>query len=114
MFWVWVKILKFAGMLFIYLKVTSKKMCQITLLYSSLVSMHFLVALNIYFGGNRALSKDAMSEFLHNLSMPALSISDDSIVLRFDVIKKLNNNINDLINSKIHPQKNGAVFREIQ
>ena len=114
MLWVWVKFLKFADMLFIYLKVTSKKMCQITLLYSSLVSVHFLAALNIYFGGNRALSKDVMSEFLHNLSMQTLSISDDSIVLKFDVIKKLNNNINNLINSKIHLQKNGAVFREIQ
>ena len=35
MFWVWVKTLTFAGMLFIYLKVKSKKMCQITLLYTS-------------------------------------------------------------------------------
>ena len=36
----WVKILGFAGMLFIYLKVASKKVCQATLLYTSLVSLH--------------------------------------------------------------------------
>ena len=46
-----------------------------------LVSVHFLAALNIYFGGNRASSKDVMSEFFHNLSMQAFSIFDDSIVL---------------------------------
>ena len=114
MLWVWVKFLKFADMLFIYLKVTSKKMCQITLLYSSLVSVHFLAALNIYFGGNRALSKDVMSEFFHNLSMPALSISEDSIVLKFDATKKLNKNINDSVNADIHVQKKGAEISEIQ
>ena len=79
-----------------------------------LVSVHFLAALNIYFGGNRALSKDVMSEFFHNLSMHALSISDDSIVLKCNAIKKLNKNINDLINSNIHMQKKGAVISEIQ
>ena len=36
----WVKILGFAGMLFIYLKVASKKVCQATVLYTSLVSLH--------------------------------------------------------------------------
>ena len=55
-----------------------------------------------------------MSEFFHNLSMQALSISDDSIVLKCNAIKKLNKNINDLINSNIHMQKKGAVISEIQ
>ena len=72
--------------------------------------MHFLAALNIYFGGKR----DVMSEFFHNLSMQALSISDDSVVLKCNAIKKLNKNINDLINSNIHMQKKGAVISEIQ
>ena len=74
----------------------------------------FLAAINIYFGGNRALSKDVMSDFFHNLSMPALSISEDSIVLKFDATKKLNKNINDSVNADIHVQKKGAEISEIQ
>ena len=35
-----------------------------------LVSLHFLAAINIYFDGNIALSKNVMSKFFHNLSMP--------------------------------------------
>ena len=51
------------------------------------------------------LSKDVMSEFFHNPSMQALSISIDSIVLKFDAIKKLNKNVNDSVNSNIHMEK---------
>ena len=50
-----------------------------------------------------------MSEFFHNLSMPALSISEDSIVLKFDATKKLNKNINDSVNADIHVQKKGTI-----
>ena len=46
--------------------------------------------------------------------MQTLSISDDSILLKLDVIKKLNKNINDLINCNIYFQKKGAVISEIQ
>ena len=46
-----------------------------------------------------------MSEFFHNPSMQALSISIDSIVLKFDAIKKLNKNVNDSVNSNIHMEK---------
>ena len=81
---------------------------------SRLVSVHFLAAINIYFGGNKALSKNVMSEFFHNFSMHALSISDDSIVLKFDALKRLNKNINDLIDTNIYVQKKGAVISEIQ
>ena len=79
-----------------------------------LVSVHFLAALNIYFGGNRALSKDVMSEFFHNHSMKTLSISNNSIVLKFDAIKKLDKNINDLISSNIHMQKKEVLISEVQ
>ena len=79
-----------------------------------LVSVHFLAALNIYFGGNRALSTDVMSEFFHNHSMKTLSISNNSIVLKFDAIKKLNKNINDLISSNIHMQKKEVLISEVQ
>ena len=70
-----------------------------------LVSLHLLAALNIYSDGKRALSNDVMSKFSHNLSMPGLSISNDSVVLKFDAIKKLNKNIHDLIYSNIYMQK---------
>ena len=70
-----------------------------------LVSLRFLAALNIYFGGNKALSSDVMSESFHNLSMQVLSISEDSIMLRFDAIQKLNKNIDDLINTIIQMHK---------
>ena len=79
-----------------------------------LVSVLFLAAVFIYFGWNRALSKNVMSEFFHNLSMQALSISDDSIVLKFDALKRLNKYINDLIDTNIHMQKKGAVISEIR
>ena len=71
-----------------------------------LVSVHFLAALNIYFGENRALSKDTISEFFHNLSLQALSKSDDSIVVKFDALKNLNKNI--------YMQKKRAVIIEIK
>ena len=58
-----------------------------------LVSMHFLAPLNIYFGGNTALCKDVMSEIFHNLSIKALSISDDSNLLKLNALKKFNKNI---------------------
>ena len=55
-----------------------------------------------------------MNELFLNLSMQTLSICDDSIVLKFDAINKLDKNINDLINSNIHMQIKGAVISEIQ
>ena len=58
-----------------------------------LVSVHFLAPLNIYFGGNRTLCKDVMSEVFHNLSIKALSISDYSNLLKFNAVKKFNKNI---------------------
>ena len=38
-----------------------------------------------------------MSEFFHNLSMKALSKSDDTIVIKFDAINKLNKSLNNLL-----------------
>ena len=46
--------------------------------------------------------------------MQTLRICDDSIVLKFDAMNKLDKNINDLINSNIHMQIKGAVISEIQ
>ena len=49
-----------------------------------LVSLHGLVALNIYFGGNQEVSQIAMSEFLKNLTYQALSQENDNIFLSFE------------------------------
>ena len=50
-----------------------------------------------------------MRETFQNLSMQGLSIPKDSVVLKFDAIKKLNKNISDLINSE-----KGVIISEIQ
>ena len=62
-----------------------------------LVCVHFLAALNVHFGGDKMVSKNAMSEFFHNLSMQALSKSDDAILIKFNAINKLNKSLNDLL-----------------
>ena len=59
--------------------------------------MRFLAALNVHLDGNKMISKNAMSEFFHNLSMQALSKSDDTIVIKFDAINRLNKILNDFL-----------------
>ena len=54
-----------------------------------LVCVHFLVALNVHLRGDKMVSKNARNEFFHNLSMQALSKSDDAILMKFDAINKL-------------------------
>ena len=41
-----------------------------------IAAAHFLAGLNIYFGGEKKLSQDVMSELLYNLSYQALSIDN--------------------------------------
>ena len=43
------------------------------------------------------ISKDAKSEFFHNLSMQALSKSGDAILIKFVAINKLNESLNDFL-----------------
>lgn len=54
-----------------------------------LVCTQFLAAFNIYVRGDRQLSKHAMTEFYHNLSMQALNKSDDTISLELEVIGEI-------------------------
>ena len=49
-----------------------------------LPSLHGLAALNIYFGGNKEISKTAFGEFMKNLTYQALSQENDNIFLSFD------------------------------
>ena len=58
-----------------------------------LVSTQFLAAFNIFIGGDKTISKNAMSEFFHNLSMQVLSRDDDRTDIRFDAIEELNKSI---------------------
>ena len=55
----------------------------------ALVSIQALAALNIHYGGNRQISKDALSEFLHNLTFQAFSKENDDILMQFDNIGNL-------------------------
>ena len=49
-----------------------------------LASVQFFVALNVFLGGNMQLPKNATTEFFSNLSMQALSKSNDTILLTFE------------------------------
>ena len=64
--------------------------------------VYFLVALNIHLGDEKIISKNAMSEFYHNLSMQALSKSNGKIFINLDTINLLNKNLNNLMIGKIH------------
>ena len=74
-----------------------------------LVCVQFLAALNIHLGGDKTISKDAMSKFLHNLSMQALGKSGNSILLKFDAINKLNKSINSLLVNKMLTFENAEI-----
>ena len=63
-----------------------------------LVTTQFLASLNAYFGRDINISKDAMTEFYHNLSMQTpLSVSNHSVQMNFASITNLVKNINILI-----------------
>ena len=62
-----------------------------------LAAVQFLAALNVYFGGDKKLSQNVMSEFFHNLSLQALTIDDDSIEITFDEIIELNKELKSFI-----------------
>ena len=62
-----------------------------------LAAVQFLAAMNIYFGGEKKLSQNVMSEFFHNMSLQALTIDDDNVKIEFDAISELNKNLKGLI-----------------
>ena len=67
-----------------------------------LVLTQFLAAFNIFIGGDKTISKNAMSEFFHNLSMQALSRDDDRIDIKFDAIEELNKSIKKLLKNEVN------------
>ena len=62
-----------------------------------LASVQFLSALNIFFGGDQNISRNVMSEYLHNLSLQALTIDDDKYEIQFYEIEELNRNLKMLM-----------------
>ena len=55
----------------------------------ALVSIQALAALNLHFGGDKTISKNALSDFLHNMSFQALSKENDNIYLNFGNVGEL-------------------------
>ena len=68
-----------------------------------IAAVHFLAGLNIYFGGEKKLSQDVMSELLYNLSYQVLSIDNKKKNIKFEEIIKLNKNIKGLIRDVNRP-----------
>ena len=62
-----------------------------------LAAVQFIAALNVYFGGEKQLSQNVMSEFFHNMSLQALTIDNDNIEIEFHAIIELNKNLKSLI-----------------
>ena len=62
-----------------------------------IAAVHFLAALNIFFGGEKSLSQDVMTELLHNLSYQALNFENTKVNIKFDQIIRLNKNLKSLI-----------------
>ena len=52
----------------------------------ALVSIRGLAALNFYRGGDKDISREAMEEFLRNLTFQALTNEGDKVVIAFDKI----------------------------
>ena len=61
------------------------------------VCAQFLAALDVFLGGNKIISKNAISEFFHNFSMQALNEIEDRVKIKFDAINDLNKSINNLL-----------------
>ena len=70
-----------------------------------LTSVQFLAAFNKFLGGDKEISRNAMSEFFHNLSWQALTNESDSIKIEFTAITELVKSINLLPQKKIYQSK---------
>ena len=68
-----------------------------------LTSVQFLAAFNKFLGGDKEISRNAMSKFFHNLSRQALTNENDSIKIEFTAITELVKSINLLLQKKNIP-----------
>ena len=76
---------------------------------SGLVGVQFLAALNKYLGGDKEISRNAMSEFFHNLSWQALAADNDGVLLQFDGIGELTHSINSQLRSAMNRERADAI-----
>ena len=74
-----------------------------------LTSVQFLAAFNRFLGGDREVSRNAMSEFFHNLSWQALTNDNDSVKIKFGAITELVKSINSLLQQRIYESKKRAI-----
>ena len=74
-----------------------------------LTSVQFLAAFNRFLGGDKEISRDAMSEFFHNLPWQALRNDNDSVKIKFEAITELVKSINSLLQQKIYESKKRAI-----
>ena len=77
-----------------------------------IAAVHFLAALNIFFGGEKNLSQDVMTELLHNLSYQALNFENTKVNIKFDQIIKLNKNLKSLIRDVDRTNINTITFED--
>ena len=69
------------------------------------VSFHFLATFNRFLGEDKEISRDAMSEFFHNLSWQVLTNDNDSVQVKFEVANELVKSINHLIQKQVYETK---------
>ena len=76
-----------------------------------IVSLQFLAAFNRFLGGDKEVSRNAVSELFHNLSWQALTNDNDSIQVQFEAVTALVQSINRLIQKQIYEQKKEQIQR---
>ena len=69
------------------------------------VSVQFSVVFNRFLGGDKEISRNALSEFFHNLSWQALTNDNDSMQVKFEAATELVKNINHLLQQQIYENK---------
>ena len=82
----------------------------------ALVSIHVLAALNIYLGGNKYSSQEALGKYLQNLTYQALSQENDKIFMSVSEIGLLVNDLLEQFALKENAQieKSSAINKEIR
>ena len=73
------------------------------------VSVQFLAVFNRFFGGDKKISRNALSEFFHNLSWQALTNDNDSMQVKFEAATELVKNINHLLQQQIYENKRKTI-----
>ena len=73
------------------------------------VSVQFLAVFNRFFGGDKEISRNALSEFFHNLSWQALTNDNDSVQVKSEAATELVKNINHLLQRQIYENKKKTI-----